>query len=170
MSDYLKLLFNICLFTKGPQDIPFSNRLLRLSMIAFLLVSYLLKQVAFNGVTAFLQAVVELLLVTSFAWLILSFTHNSKRFVQTACALIGTDILISALAFPIISLLSTDNNNFFASLSLLALVIWSWGVLAHIIHHATEKSYFLSMGLVFLYLFISYQSMELLFPPLRSSA
>lgn len=52
MYAYLKLLFNICLFSKGPQEIPHSNQLLRLTTLLYALISYLLIQLSTDSLSA----------------------------------------------------------------------------------------------------------------------
>ena len=170
MFAYLNLLFNICIFKKGPQDIPQSSVLLRHTIISFSIVSYLLKQISVDSFNALLQVGVELIIIISFTLLILSISNKFYRFVQTACALIGTDVLISLFAMPIIATLSLDSNNILASFSMLALIIWSWLVTTHIIRHAINKPFSFAAGIVFLYIFSTYQIMWALFPPISPPA
>ena len=170
MFAYLNLLFNICIFKKGPQDIPQSSVLLRHTIISFSIVSYLLKQISADSFNALLQVGVELIIIISFTLLILSISNKFHRFVQTACALIGTDVLISLFAMPIIATLSLDSNNILASFSMLALIIWSWLVTTHIIRHAINKPFSFAAGIVFLYIFSTYQIMWALFPPISPPA
>ena len=170
MYAYLNLLFNICIFKQGPQDIPHSPVLFRLSIIGFAIVSYLLNQISANSFTALLHVAAELVIIISFALLVLSISNKLNRFMQTACALIGTDALISLFAMPIIATFSLDSNNILASFAMLALMIWSWLVTAHIIRHATNKPFSFASGIVFLYIFSSYQIMWLLFPPISPPA
>ena len=170
MFAYLNLLFNICIFKKGPQDIPQSSVLLRLTIISFGIISYLLKQISADSFSALLQVGVELIIIISFTLLILSISNKFHRFVQTACALLGTDALISLFAMPIIATLSLDSNNILASFSMLALIIWSWLVTTHIIRHAINKPFSFAAGIVFLYIFSTYQIIWALFPPISPPA
>jgi len=167
MYAYLALLLNICLFKKGPQDIPFSPRIFRLSIIGFSIVSYMLIQISVDSLSALLQVAAELIIVISFAGLILSITNKLKRFLQTTSALIGTDALITFIAMPIIATLSLDNNNVLASFAMLALMIWSWLVTAHIVRRAIDKPFSFALGIVFLYIFSAYQIMGVLFPTIN---
>ena len=84
MYAYLNLLFNICIFKQGPQDIPHSPVLFRLSIIGFAIVSYLLNQISANSFTALLHVAAELVIIISFALLVLSITNKLNRFMQTA--------------------------------------------------------------------------------------
>ena len=164
MYHYLNLLFNICLFKKGPQDIPHSPLLFRLSIISFTIISYLLIRLSVDSFHALLQLSVELMIIMSFTGLVLTVTNKLSRFLQTACAIIGTDALLTLFAMPILATLSINNNNTLASFAMLALMIWNWLVTAHIIKHAINKPFSFAAGIVFLYIFSAFQIMAILFP------
>jgi len=166
MYAYLNLLFTLCLFRKGPQDIPYSQALFRLSIISYALVSYLLLQLSITSLQALLQVIIEIILVLIFSLAILSLTNKRSRFMQTASALLGTDALISCAALPVIATLTIDNNNLLAFFTMLALMIWHWLVTAHILRHALEQTFSFAMGIAFLYIFSTYQIMGVLFPPI----
>lgn len=170
MYTYLKLLFNICLFKKGPQDIPYSALLFRLSIIGFAIFNYLLMQLSVDGLQALLQLGVELVIVIGFSGLVLSMSHKLSRFLQTACALIGTDALLSFFAMPVLATISLDNNNVLAFFVMLGLIVWNWLVTTHIIRHAINKSFSFAAGIVFLYIFSAYKIMAILFPAVSPSA
>lgn len=164
MFTYLNLLFNICLFKKGPQDIPHSPLLLRLSVMSYAIISFLLMHLSDESYNVLLQVGTDLIIIISFTLLILSITHKRKRFVQTACALFGADAFISILAIPAMATLSIDGSNVLAALTMLILIIWSWLVVTHIIRHAIDKSFFFATGLVALYLVSSFLIRVTLFP------
>jgi len=164
MYAYLQLLLNICLFKKGPEDIPYSLLLFRLSIIGFVIFNYLLINLSTDALQTILQLGVELIIVIGFTTLVLSFSHKLKRFLQTACALIGTDALLSFFAMPVLATLSLDSNNILAFFAMLALILWNWLVTVHIIRHAINASFSFAAGIVFLYIFSAYQIMAILFP------
>ncbi len=164
MYAYLNLLFAICLFRKGPQDIPYSKILFRLSILSYALVSYLLLHLSVTSLQALLQVAVEIILVIIFSFIVLSLTNKRSRLIQTASALLGTDTLISCTALPVIATLSIDNNNLLAFFTMLALMVWHWLITAHILRHALEQTFSFAMGIAFLYIFSTYQIMGVLFP------
>lgn len=170
MYVYLNLLFDICLFKKGPQDIPHSTLLFRLTIIGFAVINYLLIQLSVDSFQALLQLSVEIFIIISFTGLVLSMTNKLKRFLQTACALTGTDAIISLFAMPIIATLSLDSNNILAFFAMLALMIWNWLVTTHIIRQAINKPFSFAAGIVFLYIFSTYQIMAILFPAISPPA
>ena len=164
MTAYLKLLFNVCLFSKGPQELPHSRQLLRLSAIAYALISYLLTLISTDGFSALLQVMTELIITFAFVWLMLSIAKKQTRFIQTTSTLLGTDALISAFAIPVLTALHQDASNMPAIFTMLALMLWNWLVTAHIIRHALDKSFSFALGIAFLYVFSASQIMGLLFP------
>ena len=170
MYAYLLLLFNICLLKKGPQDIPYSRLVLQLSILGYAIISYLLLQISTATLSALLQVATEIIIIISFVALMLSIARKPKRFMQTACTLLGTDTLISAFAMPIIATLSLDTSNILAFFAMLALMIWHWIVTAHIIRHALDKPFSFALGIAFLYIFSAFQIIRLLFPAISPAA
>ncbi len=168
MYAYLKLLFNICIFKKGPEDIPHSIQLLRLSTIAYACISYLLIQFSDGSIRALLQVATELIITFSFAALLLGTTKKLPRFIQTTSTLLGTDALISAFAIPVLAMLHQDSSNMPVILTMLGLMLWNWLVIAHIIRRALNKSFSFALGIAFLYVFSASQIMGTLFPSISS--
>ena len=149
MYVYLKLLFNVCLFRTGPQELPHSKQLLRLSVIAYALISYLLILVSTESLSALLQVAAELIITFSFVALMLSLANKLPRFVQTTSTLLGTDALISAFAIPVLNMLHRDSSNMSLIFTMIALMLWSWLVTAHIIRYALDKSFSFALGIAF---------------------
>jgi len=164
MLDILKLIFDICLFKKGPQDVPYSLPLLRLMLIADAVASFIMLFIGSQWLMALLQAGVGITLVLGFSWVTLYLGHRLERFYQTSCALLGTDALISFFALPGTAALMTGRMTLLAFSVMLGLMIWHWAVTGHIIRHALGKTLLFSLGLAFLYILVSYQVMALVFP------
>ena len=61
MYDIIKLLFEICLFKKGPQDMPYSVWLLRLLMVVYASVTALMLSIHFESLAVFLQLIIDIL-------------------------------------------------------------------------------------------------------------
>lgn len=169
MYDYLALIFNLCLFKKSPEDIPYSQTILRWSVLAYTIISFMLIQMSVTEFSALLQVAVELMIILCFSSLVLMVAKKRQRFVQTTCALLGTDALISLCAMPAIASLSINPNNGLAFLAMLGLMIWHWAITAHIIRHALSQSFSFALGIAFLYIFSANQIMGVLFPALTST-
>jgi hypothetical protein len=155
MFDIIKLVFDICLFKKGPQDLPYSAWLLRLLLVVYVCIRVLMLSIHFDWLNVLLQVFVDLLLVTGFVWIILYLARKLGRFYQVLSAVLGTDAMISFFALPGMASMETRQGG---------LLGWHWAVIGHIIRNALEQSLSFSLGLAFLYLLGSYQVMALLFP------
>lgn len=164
MFEIIKLLFDICLFKKGPQNLPNSVWLLRILVIVDVGISFLMMNIRTDWFNSLLQAVVGVLLVVGFSWIMLYVGRRLERFDLTACALLGTDALISFFALPGMASMMLGRGALLAFFVIIALMIWHWAVIGHIIRNALEQTLVFSLGLAFLYILGSYQVMALLFP------
>lgn len=164
MFDIIKLLLDICLFKKGPQNLPYSVWLLRLLLVVYISVRVLMLSMRFDWLDVLLQIIVDVFLVTVFFWTLLYLSRKLGRFYQVMSAVLGTDALISFLALPGIATMETGRGGLLALLITLGLIGWHWAVTGHIISNALDKTLSFSLGLTFLYLVGSYQVMALLFP------
>jgi hypothetical protein len=162
MFDLIKLLFDICLFKKAPQDLPCSVSLLKTIAIANLLTNFLLSSISINWLFAALKAIIGVLLISGFSWFSLSFSQKSARFYQTTAALLGTDTLIRVFALPVIATMSIGQGGLLVLLVMIALIIWYWVIAGHILRNALEQSVGFSLGLAFLYLLLLSQITALL--------
>lgn len=164
MFDILKLLFDICLFKKGPQDLPYSVWLFRILLVIYVIVRILMLRIHFDWLNVSLQVITDIFLVTLFFWTMLYLARKVGRFYQVISAVLGTDALISFFALPGMASMETRQGGLLVFLVMLGLIGWHWAVIGHIIRNALEKSLSFSLGLAFLYLLGSYQVMALLFP------
>lgn len=164
MFDIIKLLFDICLFKKGPQDLPYSVWLWRLLLVVYASIRVLMLSMHFDWLNVLLQVLVDIILVTGFFWFILYLAKKPGRFYQVISAVLGTDALISFFALPGMAAMETGQGGLVALLVVLGLIGWHWAVTGNIISNALEKTLSFGLGLAFLYLLGSYQVMALLFP------
>lgn len=168
MYELIKLFFDISIFKKGPQDIPASRWLLRLLVPVYMGINYLILLLSSDPFSAFLQVTVEVLLVIVFAWGLMVYVGKPARYPQTACALLGTDALISLLASPAIATL-IGQGSAGAFLVVVGMILWHWVVTGHILRHALSQPFIFGLGVAFLYILASYQVMALLFPELTET-
>ncbi|MFZ2406716.1 MAG: hypothetical protein WAW41_16400, partial [Methylobacter sp.] len=136
MFEIIKLLFDICLFKKGPQDLAPSVWLLRILAVVDVIVSYLMVSIHADWLNSLLQAIVSVVLVVGFSWLMLYLARKWERFYQTTSALLGADAVISFIALPGMASMTIGTGAFFAFIITIALMIWHWAVTGHIIRNA----------------------------------
>jgi hypothetical protein len=164
MFNIIKALFDICLFKKGPRDLPYSVWLVWMLLGIYLVIRVLMLSIHFGWLEVLLQVIAEFFLVAGFFWIILYLSHKRGRFYQVLSAVLGTDALISFIALPGIATLETGRGGMGVFLIVLGLIGWHWAVTGHIIRNALDQSLSFSLGLAFLYLLGSYEVMALLFP------
>lgn len=157
MFDLIELIFNICVFKKAPQDLPYSSNLLKILLISNIFIGFLQSSMGVNWLNALLKAAINTLLIAGFSWICLFFTRKLARFYQTTSALLGTDALIGLFALPVIATSLLNQAGLLVFLAMMALIIWNWIVTGHIMRNALEQSLSFSLGLALLYLLISYQ-------------
>ena len=110
MFDIIKLLFDICLFKKGPQDLPYSLWLLRLLLVVYVSVRVLMLSIHFDWLNVLLQVIVDIILVAGFFWIMLYLARKLGRFYQVLSTAFGTDALISFIALPGMATMETGHG------------------------------------------------------------
>lgn len=131
MSAIIKNLFDVCLFRKGPEDLPASSSLLQMLVVVSILVSLFLGSFIHDHQVAFILSIVGVIL--TFAFLKILLIKKPERFLQTFIAMLGTTILIDIISVPVIfPLLNEDlNSNLVLLFSLLALATYVWYVVVN---------------------------------------
>ncbi|MFZ2450081.1 MAG: hypothetical protein CTY16_13965 [Methylobacter sp.] len=164
MFEIIKRLFDICLFRKGPQDLPRQAFLLYLLVFFNVLVSFLILHMGNTGFKSALQAATGPILEMCFCAFTLFCFGKLPRYQQTLSALLGTDALISFFALPVMATMMVGQGGLGAFLLMAGLIIWHWAVIGHILRHALGQHLSFSLGVALLYLLASYKVMALLFP------
>ncbi|KAF3982560.1 MAG: hypothetical protein HFP81_02495 [Methylococcales symbiont of Hymedesmia sp. n. MRB-2018] len=163
MYELLSLIFGICIFKKGPQDIPASNTLIRLLIPVYATISFLILILNTSWATTVMQVAVEILLIMGLSWAILLIADKPAHYQQTVCALMATDALISFIALPSMATLTTQNSDL-AYIAILLLMVWHWAVSGHIFSHALDRPLLFGLAVSFMYILTSYQVMGTFFP------
>lgn len=165
MLDVIVLFVDICLFKRGPQDVPASWFLFGLVLIAYLIVGELLLMVESDWLEAGMQALTEAGLLLIFCWVILYFTGKTPRFLQTTIALLGTDAIISTPGALLLQWWVAHPEMRLFQTALFALMLWHIAVLAHILRHALSRPLVYGAALALLYILVTYQLMSMIFSP-----
>lgn len=160
----IQLFIEICLFRKGPQDTPASPLLLWLSLAAYLLVGIVLLGLEAEWPLAVVESAVELLILLGFLWLVLMLNGKPQRWQKAATAMLGSDVVISALAIPLVAWMIFVPDAPGIHLILFAMMLWHVAVVAHILRHALSKPWPQGLLLAVTYVAGSYSLMMWLFP------
>ena len=109
MPHLIRTFWDICLLQKAPQDIPYSRGLFILLLLVGFVIDNLNLNIALPEMAvASIMAVVSLhtiFLVGSLSGLLALMGYRARIF-QTLTALIGTGIIISLLALPVLLIVS----------------------------------------------------------------
>ncbi len=160
----IRLLLQLCLFRKGPQDVPASPLLLGIGLTFYLLAGILLLGLETGWQDGLLRTLTEALLLGGFLWTILSLMNKRPRLLQTAISVYACDALVSSLALPLLLLMASVPEARPAYLVLLGLMLWHWVILGHILRHAVSVRWIQGIGLALAYMVLSYRIMSVLFP------
>lgn len=129
MKSILNLYWNICLFRRGPEDVPGLSVILGITLILNILVS-LVVGIAFGKLAVSFAAISLVISTATVGFLIYTVLMLKKleaRFRQTFTAVLGTDILITLLCSPLLWLVNQREQTAGLNLPgsvLLGLMIW----------------------------------------------
>ena len=133
----LKLLFDIVMLRRGPDDLPYSWLLLNVCVALWLASLFATTAILGNfdmrdAAVAVGSAIVG---VASYSALLVALGFG-RRFVQTVSALIGTGALISFAMLAVLVLATPFAGRNIANLLAFLLLVWSVPVKGHIIARA----------------------------------
>jgi hypothetical protein len=169
MLRLITIWLDICLLRAGPQDVPASRVLLWLTLIAYLLVSFLLSQPGYPSAVAARIAGVDLALLVVFVTAPLYLLDKTARIGQTLAALAGSGALLGVLALPVIRVVLAGQvaGEVPPTAALVWLVLFGWSLLvvAHIMRHALSVAFAVGLGVAVLYTLVAMQVIGTLFPP-----
>ena len=104
MNALLNVFARLCVFRRGPEDMPYAPPLVGI-LLALWMVIQLLSAALQDGLSVAQMVGVQLLamgLLLGSSALVLAFKNLLGRWTQTAIALIGVDIALSLLALPML--------------------------------------------------------------------
>ncbi len=151
----------MCLFTSGPERLPHGFVCVLYTVFAYFLLGFTLVDEERSYAIVVLQILLELLLLALVAYLGLKWKQKLSRLTQTFSALVGVNLVISAIMLPLFHLLSNsvnseaviESNLLYATL---LMIFWNLAVLSQILKRAFEINTFMSAMIAFNY-FIAYQ-------------
>ena len=140
MQALIKFFVELCLLRRPPQDLPASEMLLGLALMADLAVGVLVGITAgLSWLTSLLQGVAEILLMLVALYAALTQLKLRARFMQAATALLGSGTVLGLVAIPLLTLNPTGHQESdlaaLGAFLLLGLVIWGILVTGHILRH-----------------------------------
>ena len=152
----LKHYLLMCLLLSSPQRLPYSPYPLLLTGFAYFLIGLLLVDEQQGYAVICAQILLEMTMLGMISYLGLRWKESLSRWLQTFTALIGINVITTAVTIPVYYLsLNDDNSNY--TLLLYLIQIWNMAVLSLIFKRSFEISVQLSAMISFVY-FIVYLS------------
>jgi hypothetical protein len=167
MLKLLELFWLVSRRRLGPEDVPVSAFLLQITVVAYMVLqAIMLWRPSGAGLTgsALISVVADVVIISAFVWLLLRLTGKLPRYQQTLTAFFGTGCVISLIALPLtyfyLSVPDGSELLVLPSLGLIAIIIWSVIVDAHIFSRAISRSLPEGVVLALVYFLINFQLLE----------
>ena len=170
MNIFFKMLFGNFVLNKGPQDLPASRVLMKLSLLVYLVTGLpgLLMSVDFGQ--AVLAQSLDVIVLLIFTYLCLQVLVKLERFTQTIIALASVGAVFQLIVLPILfefkGVEEASQVMLGMSLLLLALVSWNLTVIAHIFRESFSVRLPAAIALTICYMFITLSARKFFFPGL----
>ena len=159
MPPFLQIFRDILLLRRGPQDLPYSTQLLTMVAVASVVMQAFVAAIRFHeaSVVTLLSAILSVALTLGALNLMLGMRRLRNRFVQSATALIGCNLVFLVVNLPFALLFPTtiesaDQPSMIMLLLLplgLASVIWQLAVNAHVLRHSLDIPFSGGIAIVF---------------------
>lgn len=160
MHRILFLFRDICLFKKGPEDLPYSPMLMAFLLFINVVISIL--QIDFSASTEI--NVIQILLLNftllGFFYVLLLLKKLTNRFVQTISAILGADVIVMFFTLPVyllqVSGTASHGSNatptsfmIFMAFYAVFLSFWQIAITTHILRRALDVAIPVAMLLTF---------------------
>ncbi|MEO8803723.1 MAG: hypothetical protein ABI304_10225 [Rudaea sp.] len=165
MQPLLILLRDICLLRRGPQDLPYSPRLLVTICVASVALQLFIAQILGIEGNTIVASLLGLGFNLGVLYVLLSLRGVRSRFVQTGSALLACALLFALLSLPIALLAGgkppTPENvtplQLLLGLVSLPIVIWKIVIDAHILRHSLNLPFFAGLIIAIFWLIAELQ-------------
>lgn len=171
MTRLIQLFFDICLFRKGPQDVPASRLLLRIAVGLYVISGAVVLLILEGGgvVRNVSRSLLDLALLAGVAWAALQWYRYPARLGQTLTALTGCGVVFTVIDLPLarwlhLSAMNGSPDAAMPAMLWLLILIWNLLVIAHILRHAVQRPFALGMALAVVYLAANWVFLSWLFP------
>jgi len=155
MNGIFKTFTDIMLFRKGPQDLPSSQGLLNLLILANILISFIPNDINYDIGIAVITSLIYIGASLFFIQTILGIKENMTstsgyrvRYIQSATSILGIHAIIGFIT-SIVFFLSGNSES--AILIILLATIYSWLVYGYIFKHTLDCTTFMGLSISFLY-------------------
>jgi hypothetical protein len=166
----LRSFVDIARFRKGPEDLPVSRAVLGWCIVAGIVLRALISRSLPMPYKGNVLAILGIDTATTllFVALVLAAVRRPERYLQTASAIFGIQLVMLPVIVAASWLLSAFQSDPFWSVPVLALTVavdvWGLVIVARILRSATDWSLAACIGLAILSDLLTFSVMSLLFP------
>ncbi len=167
MLELVRAFVDICLFRRGPQDLPASRFLLYSTLGTYVASGFVLHVGRYPATTAALVSLTDAALLVVLTVSLLYLTGLASRVQQTLAALAGAGTVLAILTLVPnywFSAQGKPTTLTLASLLVLVLVVWNLVVMGHIIRHALSTRWFVGLIVAVMFYWIVTRVILALFP------
>lgn len=159
---------DIALHRRSPQDLPASQPLFRLALIAYGIVLFATLAIVPTTRSQLMLIVVGPAVDLAALFLLLKLVGKPGRFLQTAIAMFGVAVLLNALALPVLywdeALGAAPEQMTAPRFVLLIMLFWSLDILGYILSKSADWPYIVGLSIVVVYELTSLAVLEAIFP------
>ena len=176
MPRYIFILFRefveICFFHKRPQDLPAAGELCILTVLIYMIFSWVLLISAESVSMALMMGVIDTITLLVITYVFLYLRSVPGRWLQTSTAMAGTGaIFYLLLAIPFYLRVHLPGNislQAFIELLILFVFLWSVAVMSYVLKNALSSTYLLAIPGALSYFVIFELVMRLLVPSVET--
>ena len=155
MIKIINFFWQICIFKKGPEQVPtapvFAGVVIAASLLVSVGATFFEPALEGNLIKAIFVILVSTAVQLSIFTILLLYKNVFPRIKETVLALLGADTLLSLIGIVILVVLEILNGNLesgglaiqVSRFALTALVVWSLAVTGFILHRTTNTGLFL---------------------------
>ncbi len=170
MNHFFTPLLGILLIKKGPQDLPFSISLMKLSLIVYFLTGLPGLMISIEFGQAVLAMALDVVVLLLFVYACLQAFSKSERFVQSVTGLASIGIVFQLIVLPLLYNFNSDpqaaEQMLSISILLLMFVSWNLAVYAHVFRESFGVRLPAAMLLTICYIVITLMARKIFFPEL----
>ncbi len=165
MEQLLRVFVDICLLRAGPQRLPASRFLLALVAVVHWVLGVTFASFNLALAQSLAAALIGTLLLLGMVQLLVALHRRPERFLQTAIALAGAEVLLGIAALPFsLWVYWGDAAPLLPSLLSLGIILWGVVVTMHIFRHALNVPHWIALLFAFGYTLLSYTLVGLIIP------
>lgn len=167
MFAFLQQLLAIALLRAGPQDLPADPQLPLGLAAAYALVGGMVLSAELGFGLGMAQAGLDALLLAGFTLGVLKVRGYPERFLQTYTALLGVNLLLALLSWPLIGLTPIEPEAArlsLAQIGLLVALLWSLVAQGQVLRTALETGAGVGLLLAFVYFLVASLVLANVFP------